>query len=564
MNPTKASAVPVALLLCLLAVAAAGAEVPVALRPSLPPLAAAGVPALWAGVPDADRTAASGLALTPARPYEWVAEADSPLHLHAGAERGGDRAVLTFWDWNCQPVAQRRLTVPGGEDLAVTVGGRGTYLLTLDVFAADECKGRLTRSFSVCPSNLARREQWRAGEFVVGTCSFPGRQHWRNDFGPAHPPGLSEQASRELDADLSARLGMVLVRPDLPGSWPAADKALDFSRADEALAAFTSRGFRLMLQVGFPQETDWTLQPQYAGVTDPKWRYPRREEVVRPYVEAVAARYGGQADFVELWNEPDNADFWRGTVAEFIDTHRWMAEAVRKGCPQATILTGGLCLMDPEHTGQIAAGVRPWVNAVGYHSHGGVDNLVAAMTAMRALHAAAGYDKPIFVNTEMGFANWRLDMERTSAATAVQKLLYCWAHGNRGALLYCSRDIGGPRSSGDWGYLDYFMCPRFTYGAVAAFIDCYAGGRFAAALREANGLYVYEFRRGEERLVSYFTGGGDSRPLTLRTDAKSGQLLDPMGNASEAPLAEGKVRLTAGLYPQTVVLEGAAKVEVGE
>jgi hypothetical protein len=297
-------------------------------------------------------------------------------------------------------------------------------------------------------------------------------------------------------------------------------------------------------------------------VTDAKGRYPRQEAVVRRYTEAVAARYGPQSEFIELCNEPDNTDFWRGTVPEFLATHQWMCEAVRKACPQATILTGGLCLMDPERTGMIARGVRPWVDAVGYHSHGGVETLASALTAMRALHAAAGYDKPVFVNTEMGFANWRLDMERNSAAIAVQKLMYCWAHGNRGALLYCSRDIGGPRSSGDWGCVDYFMCPRYSYGAVAAFLDRYAGARFAGVLRELNGLYVYEFGQGKQRLVAMFTAGGDARPVTLETDARRATVLDPMGNATEAKPAEGKITLTAGLYPLTVVLEDASKVAV--
>ncbi|NSW57246.1 MAG: hypothetical protein HPY44_14625 [Armatimonadetes bacterium] len=551
-----------ALALCSgLSALATGAPVVVDLEPTAPAIPEPGVPALWAKVEDADRMA-PGLRIAPAKDWQWVVSPGDEIALTVSAEGTGDRAVLTFWDWNCRPVAQHRINVPASEVVAVRVTGRGTYLLTLDAFSGDVCKARLARSFSVCPSNLDRREQWRRGELLVGTCSFPGRQHWRNDFGPANPPGLSEQEAREMDADLSARLGMVLVRPDLPVSWPAADREMDFTLADKCMECFTSRGFRLALQIGFPLETGWTLMPQYEAVTDPKWRYPRREEVVRKYAEAVAARYGPHSEFIELYNEPDNADFWRGTVQEFVDTHQWMAESVRKGYPQATIISGGLCLVDPERTGMIARGIRPWVDAVGYHSHGGVDNLSSVMVAMRAVHAASGYDRPTFMNTEMGFANWRLDMERNSAATAVQKLLFCWAHGNKAALLYCSRDIGGPRGSGDWGYIDYFMCPRFTYGAVAAFMDYYAGATFAGTLTERNGLYVYEFRKGDQRLVPVFTAGGDARPVRLETDAQRVLLLDPMGNATSAEPMDGAVALTAGLYPQTVVLEGAGRVSV--
>jgi hypothetical protein len=194
-----------------------------------------------------------------------------------------------------------------------------------------------------------------------------------------------------------------------------------------------------------------------------------------------------------------------------------------------------------------------------------VDGLQATLAAMRATHAAEGYEQPVFYNTEMGFANWRLDMERAAAATAVQKLLYCWAHGDRAALLYCSRDIGGPRTSAkDWGCLDHFMCPRFTYGAVAAFMDAYAGAVFGRALTEANGLYAYVFRQGDRLLVPVFVGSDYPRPVVLETDAATVTRLDPMGNAAPVSPAEGRATVTAGYYPATLVLEGAATVRLGD
>ncbi len=534
-----------------------------ALRPGMPELSGGDVPALWAEVSDADLVARD-LTVTPAVPYRWVFAPGETVALTASAQTVG-RVVLTVWDWERRPVARQEFAAPFTEELHFEVTGRGTYLLTLDRFAGEECQARLARSFAVCPPNEDRRDLWRQSAFQPGCCSFPGRQHWTNAFGPAHPSGLTEQQAAELDAELSARLGLVLVRPDLPVTWTAPDQPLDFSRADWAVRAFTSRGFKLALQVGFPGEADWALMPQYQGVNDPKWRYPRREEVVRRFTREVVERYAADTAFVEVYNEPDNADFWRGTVDEFVATHHWIAEEVQQVAPGLPVLSGGLCLMDPERTGLIARGIADAVDGVGYHSHGGVDVLQATLTAMRATHAAAGYERPVFYNTEMGFANWRLDMERAAAATVVQKLLYCWAHGNRAGLLYCSRDIGGPRTSAkDWGYLDHFMCPRFTYGAVAAFMDAYAGATFERTLTEANGLYAYVLRRGDAWLVPVFVGSDYPRPVAIETDALAASLLDPMGNAVPVGLEEGRLTVTAGYYPTTLILEGAATVRLSD
>lgn len=533
------------------------------LQPGMPELPGNSVPALWAQVPDADLVA-KDLTVTPAEPYHWVFAPGETVALTTSAETVG-RIVLTVWDWERRPVAQREFTAPSTEELRLQVTGRGTYLLTLDRLVGDDCQARLARSFAVCPSNEDRRDLWRQSAFWPGCCSFPGRQHWTNSFGPAHPSGLTEQQAAAMDAELSARLGLVLVRPDLPVTWTAPDGLLDFSRADWAFHAFTSRGFRLALQVGFPGEADWALMPQYQAVTDPKWRYPRREEVVRRFAREVIERYADESAFIEVYNEPDNADFWRGTVDEFIATHHWIAAESRRVAPELPILSGGLCLVDPERTGLVARGIVNAVDAVGYHSHGGVDGLQAALTAMIATHAAAGYRQPVFYNTEMGFANWRLDMERAAAATAVQKLLYCWAHGNRAALLYCSRDISGPRMSAkDWGYLDHFMCPRFTYGAVSAFMDTYGGAAYERTLTETNGLYAYVFRQDARWLVPVFVGSDDPRPVVLETDAATVTLLDPMGNAAPVSPVEGKLAVNAGYYPATLVLEGAAIVRLGD
>ncbi len=543
--------------LALLAVGAGAVE----LRPGMAPLPQPGVPKLWETVPDADKMEPN-VSLAPRELHQWVfAPGESvEVRVTCGAEAAGERAVLTVWDWNRDPVAQQRFAKPCEETLRLDLTGRGTYLLTLDLFAGEQCVSRLARSFGVCPSNRERRQVWAEDEFFVGTCAFPGRQHWRNDYGPPTPPGFSEQQSREMDAELSARLGLQVVRPDLPVEWASEDAALDFDRADASFLAWTSRGFKLDLQVGQPP--DWAILPQYAGVTDPKWRYPRREAPSRRWVAECAARYARDAAYVELYNEPDNRDFWRGTPEEYIAWAGWAEGEARRAAPGVPVANGGYCLIEPEWTGLFARALLGKTDLVAYHSHGGVEGIESAFGAMRAVHAAAGYAKPTFINTEMGYAAWRLDVERSQAATAIQKLLFCWSHGHRGALLYCSRDVGGPRQragDADWGFIDYTMCPRFAYGALAAFIDTYAGARFESALAESQNLRAYLFRATDARIAGVFVPHDGTQPVVLTSDAARAELVDPMGNRTPLP-SPARVRIEAGYYPLAVVFHGATTV----
>jgi hypothetical protein len=531
----------------------------IALKPGMPALANVGVPLLWKEIPNADKAHVE-VRITPEQPYHWVCNLGEPFRATAvvGARAGGDGAVLTVWDCNRTPIAQVHLAAPCEQAFSFNVTGRGTYLLTLDVLDGGKPIWRLPRSFSVCPSNLRRRETFGGEQFFLGTCSYPDRQHWANDYGPGHPPDLTEQQSRELEADLTARLGMQVVRIGPLGYWVDEAKPIDFERGDACVQTLADRGLKLDLQLG--TGFDWMILDKYRGVKDPKWRYPPREEPLRRFTRASVERYVKYARFIEVWNEPDNRDFWRGTPQEFVEFLRATVSEIRKVAPNAVIANGGFCFIEPTWTGIIAREIKGLTDWQAYHSHGEVPVIANALGTLRAVHAAAGYDHPVFVNTEMGYMAWRLDAEREMAATAAQKALYCWAHGNRGALLYCSREVGGPRG-GDYGFLDYTFCPRFMYGAIAALVDGYAGARFSRILRENRDLHAYEFIAGDRRLVALFAPENRDLTATVKSDARQAHLVDAMGNGSAAASAQDS-RLAATLYPTTLVLEGATKVEI--
>jgi hypothetical protein len=469
--------------------------------------------------------------------------------------------VLTVWDWQRTPVSQSAWPLPADEWVTLAVAGRGVFLLTLDLFDGDTCLARLPRSVGVLPSNEAKREVWRRGEFWVGACCFPGRQHWRSSFGPGHPPELTEQQSRELDAELTRRLGLTVARPDIAAWWPAADQPIDSERADAAMAAWTSRGFELDLQLWNPGQ-DWSVLAKYAGVTDPKWRYPAEEKALRTFVGFCLDRWGRYAKLVELGNETDNPDFWRGTPEEYLEWCRIVVEEVRRRLPEVPIANAGYTFILPDRSGQYLRALRDTVQLQAYHAHGGVDSLRQNLTALRTGLAAAGIERPRIVNTEMGFAAWRLDMERHMAATAVQKLLYCWAHGHEGALLYCSREYTGPRlTAGDWGLLDYFMCPRFAYGAVAAFVDQFAGAHFERALLETDRVHAFLFCLARARLVALYSPADQESEQTVESDAQAAFVRDPLGNEMEST-TPASVPIRVGLYPTVLRLERATTVTV--
>ena len=485
------------------------------------------------------------------------------LAIRSSENAKADAKVLTVWDWENRPVAQVKGDGALPQVVRMRVEGRGVFLLTLDGFRDGKHAYRLVRSFAVLPANDEARSRWKNSDYWLGICAFPGRYHWSSGGKPSKPDSISEENAREIEAEAMAKLGLTVARLDVSMVLPENEKApIDWKRMDAAVDAYTSRGFELALQLMHPP--DWAMEEKYKSETKDRWRFPRREEPYRRYVREIVSRYGKHAKFVQVYNEPDQLEFWAASSEEFVTELGRAREEIRKLLPTTPIVNGGYAFIDPKRTEYFTLEFNGKIDLAAYHSHGNLRELKRDVTHMRQLHEAAGYDKPRYVNTECGFAAWRLDQERAQAASVVQKILYSWAHGDEGMLLFASRMTKAPGRTGrDFGFLDYDFCPRFVYGTVAAFVDLFAGAKFERVLLEADSAHAYLFRRGTQHIVAYFAVV-ESKALTITSDAKAAKLIDAMGNASDHKGDVSRLNVNAGALVKTIILEGATLVELSQ
>jgi hypothetical protein len=531
-----------------------------AVSPGLARLPVTGVPFLNEAIPEAVARE-QGLSIEPEKPFEWsrISSGTTPFPIVVRiAKETFDRGVLTLWNWHNHPVGQWQLESGGSKRFRFDVSGNGVYLLTLDGYRGDQCVRRLVRSFAVTPDLNRARETWKKEEFFLGICGFPGRYHWSFQGIPTLPSGIEEEEARDLEASLMARLGFQVIRTDESmemGDRIAPDQPyrFDFRRMDAVVEAYTSRGFSLALQL--MNAADWAIAPEYAEVTPPRWRFPRREEPQRAYVRALVERYGKKARLVQIFNEPDQVDFWSGKPEEFVHHYEFSKEEIREVLPEIPVISGGYSLADPERTEFFIKALKGKVDFPAYHSHGLLKDLIEDHETIQKLHRGAGYDSPRYLNTEMGFDGWRLDQERRKGEIVPQKALYCWASGHAGVLLFGSRMTLGPnRVSQDFGFLDHWFCPRFVYGSIAAMVSTLEGASFEAVLQNHGGIYIYAFRRGGERIVAAFTTNEEAK-VRFETTERSVVLIDPMGNPRVALSGSG-VTLTLDGYPRYLISSG--------
>ncbi len=559
--------------LCVLLLADVGAAMELRLAPARPQGLASKAPPLSEEVPDAD-ILGSDVHLEPLEAYRWITEPGSPFKvaLQGNALGQARSVVLTAWDWENRPVAQREYPPVFKEELTLQVQGRGTYVLTLDGLSGGKGVFRLVRSFSVCPDNTPRRNTWKQGRFWIGQCSFPGWHNAKLSHGHfAHPEGMTAEQSMARDAELQARMGLPIVRINLDiRRKDQQGRELDFTWADQCVETFVAHGVELDLQLFMPYGAgQGPILKKYAAVPPEKAPlYPLEEDAQRFFVKQVVERYGQHARFFQIGNEPDNTHQYLGAPEDFANTLRQSREEIRGRWPNAAVTNGGYAFSN-SLTAKVAAGTLGLTDFISYHCHYDFPALKKLFAEVQDIHQRAGYKDLPYAMTEMGFGMYTVAEERGNAQQIMQKLLYCWAHGHLGVMLYSSRELWWPRQykfipSGhpDYGFVDHFYCPRFVYGAVSALMDHYAGASFEAVLKESDNFHAYRFRRGDDVLVAFFTAEAPLK-VGFTSDGKRATLLDLMGNESalESPSV---IAVEAGNLPQTLVFHGARAVSLSQ
>jgi len=547
-----------------------GTPLAIAIRLGGRAIAVPGVPPLGAPCADADRENPAGLELRPERAYRWVFNIRKPIRIDVRSARKPETrdVLLTVWDWDLRAVGQARIPVGVPTPVELRVEGRGTYVLTLDALGPEGAACRLVRSVSVCPSAAVRRRTWKESGFWVGQCSFPA---WHAaELVPGHPtapPGLTVEQSRALDAELVARMGVQVARINLDVRRRDEDGMdLDFTTADACVRKYVSRGLKLDIQL-FPPAGPGVgpITPGHPeALPGQSPIYPMQEAPYRHFVREVARRYGKHALFFQVGNEPGNALQYRGRPDEYIEQFRQAADEVRRACPGIPVTNGGYC-NDNADTQAIIRGLGRQADFASYHCHDHLKGLESFLSRVREMHSVAGADGIPLANTEMGLAMPTVGDERANAVAVMQKMLTCWAQRHEGVLLYSSRELWWPRQFSydgvsDYGFVDYFYCPRFAYGAVSAFLDRYAGYRFDRVLQDTPELHAYAFRRGDRRLVALFSTAAPVE-VALRADGPASSVIDPMGNGQDVA-GQDELRVRVEDYPITVVYPEASRIAV--
>jgi O-glycosyl hydrolase len=160
-----------------------------------------------------------------------------------------------------------------------------------------------------------------------------------DELEPQTPHALELASQANIDW---VRLGLYWqdVEPN-PGQF-------DF-QADDALIAST-RANQLNVLAILAYSTTWSTSAP-ADPPENLTHYPPRDYAEwADYIAAVVTRYKSDVHYWEVWNEPDLAEFWNGTPAQYAALLAVTSSTIKQIDPTATVLLGGQAFQDlPGH-----------------------------------------------------------------------------------------------------------------------------------------------------------------------------------------------------------------------
>jgi hypothetical protein len=145
-----------------------------------------------------------------------------------------------------------------------------------------------------------------------------------------------EEARRDFQLLKDAGVGVLRVSIGWDGVEPEKDR-YELAFWDEFVQLAHELDIALIPYIAYTPR--WNSD----GGPDDYWKTPPRDlSEFAQVVQLLATRYRGRIHTWELWNEPDNRDYWLGSAAQYAALLQAGAAAVHAADPQLAVVSGGL------------------------------------------------------------------------------------------------------------------------------------------------------------------------------------------------------------------------------
>src|ERR1700681_2764380 len=148
------------------------------------------------------------------------------------------------------------------------------------------------------------------------------------------------------------------------------------------------------------------------------------------FVTALATRYKGKIKYYEMWNEPNDPGFWKGTTAQMVTMTRRAANIIHSIDPAAEVVSPGATWSSTTAwvwlDGFLGSGGGPYLDDIGFHGYTGdnkAEGIFTIIDNIQQVETAHGLSLPLII-TEGGWGlNSVITNQDAQAAFLVQRYM---------------------------------------------------------------------------------------------------------------------------------------------
>src|SRR5215472_953238 len=362
---------------------------------------------------------------------------------------------------------------------------------------------------------------------------------------------LVEPQQRDIERIATARFAFV--RLDFPWADIEHRKGVyDFSGYEALVRAFARRGSHSLVILAYGN-------PLYDKSSAPFHVGPNTNEVRQAFARfaaAAAAKFKGQKIIWEIWNEPNNPDFWQpGPNADaYVGLVKVAIKAMRQADAHATIIAPAVATFPQQFPGAwkflercFVLGLLELIDAVSIHPYRSQPPETAAsdyqrLRALIARYASPGKNNIPIVSSEWGYPVLEKFPQAYQAAFFVREFLTNIINGVPLSIWYDWHDDGpDPQNLQDnFGIVTWDNQPKLAYLAVQTLTKQLRGFHFTERLSLPSASdFAIIFARGTMKklvlwtidsthtitlsikapVVTFVSNTGESRALTTRNGA---------------------------------------------
>lgn len=368
---------------------------------------------------------------------------------------------------------------------------------------------------------------------------------------------LSEPQQR--DVGMIAAAGFGFVRMDFP--WASIERQkgrYDFAGYEDLVRVFAGRGIRSLVILAYGN-------PLYDNSAVPFHTGPRTDEVRQAFARfaaATAAKFKGQGVIWEIWNEPNNPDFWDPSPSadEYVELVRVTVEAIRHADAHATIIAPAVVTFPQQYPGAwsylercFTLGLLELVDAVSIHPYR--DQLPETVSGdYQRLHSLMGKANVPIIASEWGYPVLK-DLPQTSqAALFVREFLSNTLNRVPLSIWYDWHDDGPDAQNlqDNFGIVTWDYQSKPAYRAAQTLTKQLGGFHFVERLALASqGDYVTVFAQDTMKKFALWTVD-DPHMISLSVDGPAVTVVGMTGEVRSLTTTNGRVTIELTGSPQYV------------